>query len=100
MDNDATAGDEVDPAEEAKAEIESGTHQLETLLNAAIDKNFDVFELYVMQNILTVHPKDQPYVRLSHYRNLENMKSSVHQAVSCGPVALSSRYMTGLVNGR
>ncbi|KAG7290386.1 hypothetical protein NEMBOFW57_000386 [Staphylotrichum longicolle] len=33
-------------------EIESGTHQLETLLWASIDKNFDRFEIYVMRNIL------------------------------------------------
>ena len=63
--------DETGPAEAAKAEIESGTHQLETLLNAAIDKNFDVFELYVMQNILIVKPQDQSYMRLSHYRDLD-----------------------------
>ncbi|PTB66545.1 hypothetical protein BBK36DRAFT_1090036, partial [Trichoderma citrinoviride] len=59
------------PEEAAKLEIENGTHQLETLLNASIDKNFDIFELYVMQNIITVRPQDQPYMRLSHYRGLE-----------------------------
>ncbi|KAL7917385.1 Mis12 domain-containing protein [Trichoderma austrokoningii] len=59
------------PEEAAKLEIENGTHQLETLLNASIDKNFDIFELYVMQNILTVRPQDQPYMRLSHYAGLE-----------------------------
>ncbi|KAL6864300.1 Mis12 domain-containing protein [Trichoderma novae-zelandiae] len=59
------------PEEAAKREIENGTHQLETLLNASIDKNFDIFELYVMQNIITVRPQDQPYMRLSHYRGLE-----------------------------
>ncbi|OAA50827.1 Centromere protein Mis12 [Beauveria brongniartii RCEF 3172] len=48
------------PDEAAKREIEHGTHQLETLLNASIDKNFDIFELYVMRNILTVKPDDQP----------------------------------------
>ncbi|KID97719.1 Centromere protein Mis12, partial [Metarhizium majus ARSEF 297] len=55
----------------AKLEIENGTHQLETLLNAAIDKNFDIFELYTMQNILTVKPQDQPFMRLSHYDGLD-----------------------------
>ncbi|KAM0256188.1 hypothetical protein ACHAQJ_005167 [Trichoderma viride] len=59
------------PEEAAKLEIENGTHQLETLLNASIDKNFDIFELYVMQNILTVRPQDQPYMRLSHYHGLD-----------------------------
>ncbi|EHK17700.1 uncharacterized protein TRIVIDRAFT_42852 [Trichoderma virens Gv29-8] len=64
-------GPEVTPEEAAKLEIENGTHQLETLLNASIDKNFDIFELYVMQNIITVRPQDQPYMRLSHYNGLD-----------------------------
>ncbi|KAK0384850.1 hypothetical protein NLU13_7328 [Sarocladium strictum] len=57
--------------EAAKIEIESGTHQLETLLNAAIDKNFDLFELYAMRNILTVKEEDQPFMRLGHYEGLD-----------------------------
>lgn len=61
----------LSPEEAAKLEIENGTHQLETLLNASIDKNFDIFELYVMQNIITVRPQDQPYMRLSHYSGLD-----------------------------
>ncbi|KAM3460644.1 hypothetical protein NHJ6243_005700 [Beauveria neobassiana] len=60
-----------DPDEAAKREIEHGTHQLETLLNASIDKNFDIFELYVMRNILTVKPDDQPYMQLAHYQGLD-----------------------------
>ncbi|CVL00964.1 hypothetical protein FPRO06_05975 [Fusarium proliferatum] len=59
------------PGEAAKLEIEHGTHQLETLLNASIDKNFDLFELYTMRNILTVRPDDQPYMRLAHYEGLD-----------------------------
>ncbi|KAM0352412.1 hypothetical protein ACHAPU_002079 [Fusarium lateritium] len=59
------------PDEAAKLEIEHGTHQLETLLNASIDKNFDLFELYTMRNILTVKPDDQPYMRLAHYEGLD-----------------------------
>ncbi|KIL95866.1 hypothetical protein FAVG1_00604 [Fusarium avenaceum] len=59
------------PDEAAKLEIEHGTHQLETLLNASIDKNFDLFELYAMRNILTVKPDDQPYMRLAHYEGLD-----------------------------
>ena len=64
--------DDVDPAEAARREIEAGTHQLETLLTASIDRNFDKLELYAMQNILTVQPVAlRPYVRLEHYRGLE-----------------------------
>ncbi|KPM39631.1 hypothetical protein AK830_g6911 [Neonectria ditissima] len=59
------------PEEAAHREIENGTHQLETLLNAAIDKNFDLFELYTMNNILKVRPDDQPFLRLAHYDGLD-----------------------------
>ncbi|KAF4984562.1 hypothetical protein FZEAL_296 [Fusarium zealandicum] len=65
------------PEEAAKLEIENGTHQLETLLNASIDKNFDLFELYTMRNILTVRPDDQPYMRLAHYEGLDFAGSQV-----------------------
>ncbi|KAI1804399.1 Mis12 protein-domain-containing protein [Daldinia bambusicola] len=61
-----------DPAEAAKTEIESGTHQLETLLCASIDRNFDKFEIYVLRNILTVRPPDvRNWIRLSHYEGLD-----------------------------
>ncbi|KAL8347361.1 hypothetical protein RB601_003159 [Gaeumannomyces tritici] len=59
-------------AEEAhRHEIENGTHQLETLLCASIDRNFDIFELYVMRNILTVRPDHRDWIRLSHYEGLD-----------------------------
>ncbi|KJZ67913.1 hypothetical protein HIM_12698 [Hirsutella minnesotensis 3608] len=59
------------PEETARREIENGTHQLQTLLNASIDKNFDLFELYTMRNILIVRPQDRPYMRLGHYDGLD-----------------------------
>ncbi|KAK7431800.1 hypothetical protein QQZ08_001741 [Neonectria magnoliae] len=59
------------PDEAARREIENGTHQLETLLNASIDKNFDLFELYTMNNILKVRPEHQPFLRLAHYDGLD-----------------------------
>ncbi|KAI1819324.1 Mis12 protein-domain-containing protein [Xylaria intraflava] len=60
------------PAERAKEEIEAGTHQLETLLCASIDRNFDKFELYVLRNILTVNPPELcNWIRLSHYDGLD-----------------------------
>ncbi|KAI2464985.1 Mis12 protein-domain-containing protein [Annulohypoxylon bovei var. microspora] len=63
---------QVDPAEAAKDEIESGTHQLETLLCASIDRNFDKFEIYVLRNILCVRPPDvRHWMRLSHYERLD-----------------------------
>jgi kinetochore protein Mis12/MTW1 len=59
-------------ADEARRhEVEAGTHQLETLLCAAIDRNFDVFELYVMRNILCLPASDRDWIRLGHYEGLE-----------------------------
>ncbi|KAJ4292253.1 hypothetical protein N0V88_005884 [Collariella sp. IMI 366227] len=55
------AGVEGESEEELAArrhreEVEVGTHQLETLLWASIDKDFDRFEIYVMRNILGGKP--------------------------------------------
>ncbi|KAK8139214.1 hypothetical protein PG984_002594 [Apiospora sp. TS-2023a] len=59
-------------AEQAKAEIENGTHQLETLLTTNIDRNFDKLELYVLRNIFSVKPPDlRNYIRLTHYGGLD-----------------------------
>jgi kinetochore protein Mis12/MTW1 len=56
--------------EKAKHEIENGVHQLETLLEAKIDKNFDKLELYALRNILSVPAEVRDWVRLSHYDGL------------------------------
>lgn len=48
--------------------------QLETLLNATVDKDFDKFEIYTLRNILAVGHDEEglaPWVQLEHYRNLE-----------------------------
>lgn len=45
-------------------------HQLETLLEAKIDKNFDRLEIYALRNILTVPAEVRDWVRLSHYEGL------------------------------
>ena len=67
----------TDPAEAARIEVESGTHQLETLLCASIDRNFDKFEIYVLRNIFCVRPPDvRDWIRLSHYEGLDFSKSS------------------------
>ncbi|KAI1104226.1 Mis12 protein-domain-containing protein [Jackrogersella minutella] len=66
------ARQEEELAEAAKTEIENGTHQLETLLCASIDRNFDKFEIYVLRNILCVRPPDvRTWMRLSHYEGLD-----------------------------
>lgn len=53
-----------------KNEIENGVHQLETLLEAKIDKNFDKFEVYALRNILSVPPEVRNWVKLGHYEGL------------------------------
>ncbi|KAL9004447.1 MAG: hypothetical protein Q9188_002746 [Gyalolechia gomerana] len=55
---------------DAKDEIENGVHQLETLLEATVDKTFDKFEIYTLRNILTVPDDLAPWMRLSHYEGL------------------------------
>ena len=52
---------------EAREEIENGVHQLETLLEATVDKTFDKFEIYTLRNILTVPDDLAPWIRLAHY---------------------------------
>ncbi|KAK6063691.1 hypothetical protein SCUP515_12216 [Seiridium cupressi] len=70
--------DALDPAEQAKNEVEAGTHQLETLLCASIDRNFDKLEIYVLRNILCVKPVDiRNWIRLSHYDGLDFSSLSI-----------------------
>ncbi|KAI9755481.1 MAG: hypothetical protein M4579_004272 [Chaenotheca gracillima] len=54
----------------AKEEIENGVHQLETLLEATVDKNFDKLELYALRNVLAVPDDLAPWMRLGHYEGL------------------------------
>ncbi|WPH03536.1 Hypothetical protein R9X50_00641600 [Acrodontium crateriforme] len=64
-----------DALEDVKTnEIEHGIVQLESLLNATVDKDFDKFEIYTLRNILAVGHEDEglaKWVRLEHYRNLD-----------------------------
>nr|POE72993.1 kinetochore-associated protein mtw1 [Quercus suber] len=56
-------------------EIDTGVVQLESLLNATVDKDFDKFEIYTLRNILAVgHAEDGDlarWVRLEHYRDVD-----------------------------
>lgn len=66
------------PAEAAKTEVEAGTHQLETLLCASIDRNLDKFELFVLRNFLCIQPVDiRDWMRLSHYDGLDFVSAAV-----------------------
>ncbi|KAF1811847.1 hypothetical protein P152DRAFT_53263 [Eremomyces bilateralis CBS 781.70] len=67
---------------QSQAEIEDGSHKLETLVQANVDKNFDKLELFVLQNILTV-PKDLvPWIQLPHYEDIEIVEDSSRSAES------------------
>ena len=52
---------------QAADEIEHGVHQLETLLEATVDRAFDKFELYTLKSILTVPEDVAHWIRLDHY---------------------------------
>ncbi|KAG0058393.1 hypothetical protein BGZ89_001314 [Linnemannia elongata] len=54
---------------DAKVESAKGMHKFETLLEAAVDKNFDRFELYALKNLFGV-PEDVDIV-LPHYEALD-----------------------------
>lgn len=53
--------------EKFQDEIENGVHQLETLLEATVDKTFDRFEIFTLRNILTVPDDLIGWMRLAHY---------------------------------
>ncbi|KAH3902862.1 MIND complex subunit MTW1 SCDLUD_000456 [Saccharomycodes ludwigii] len=54
-------------------EIKIGTAKLESLLEHAIDKNFDKLELYLLRNILNIPDLDERFFRLKHQLNLEKI---------------------------
>lgn len=64
-----------DAVQDAKqTEVDNGIVQLESLLNATIDRDFDKFEIFTLRNILAVGHEEEDlanWVQLEHYRNLE-----------------------------
>ncbi|KAL2824959.1 Mis12 protein-domain-containing protein [Aspergillus cavernicola] len=60
---------------EAQLEIENGLHQLETLLEATVDKAFDKFEIFVLRNIFRVPDDLMGWIRLKHYENISLIQS-------------------------
>lgn len=52
-------------------EIENGVHQFETLLEAAIDRNFDKMEVFALRSCLRVEEGVRDWVRLRHYDGLK-----------------------------
>src|SRR5277367_3134255 len=58
-----------DPEKEGLfTELEFGMAQVETLLENAVDRNFDAFELYVLRNVFNVPEEVEGYLRLQHHQ--------------------------------
>lgn len=49
-------------------ELEFGMAQVETLLENAVDRNFDAFELYVLRNVFNIPEDIDGYIRLKHHQ--------------------------------
>jgi kinetochore protein Mis12/MTW1 len=49
-------------------ELEYGMAQVETLLENAVDRNFDAFELYVLRNVFNVPEDVDGFLRLGHHQ--------------------------------
>jgi kinetochore protein Mis12/MTW1 len=62
-----TDGDGNEDDAEARVELENGVHQLETLLEATVDRNFDKFEIYALRNLFKVPDGLEGWMRLAHY---------------------------------
>jgi kinetochore protein Mis12/MTW1 len=54
--------------EQLYTELEFGMAQVETLLENAVDRNFDAFELYVLRNVFNVPEEVDGYLRLKHHQ--------------------------------
>lgn len=47
-------------------------NRLETLLEAAIDKHFDLFEIYVLRNTFAIKTELIPFIELRHQVRLSS----------------------------
>jgi hypothetical protein len=55
---------------EARLEVEEGTLMLETLMENAVDKNFDKLEIWVLRNVFALSRGDEElvnWIKLGHY---------------------------------
>lgn len=87
---------------EAQLEIENGLHQLETLLEATVDKAFDKFEIFVLRNIFRVPDDLMGWIRLKHYEvsSSSRFKSSLMvslQNITLNPSPEAATFETILV---
>ncbi|BFZ56523.1 hypothetical protein PYCC9005_003570 [Savitreella phatthalungensis] len=52
-------------------ELETGIHKFETLLESAVDRNFDAFELFVLRNIVHIPADLLGHVKLAHQEDID-----------------------------
>lgn len=52
-------------------EVETGIHQFETLLENAVDRNFDAMELFVLRNIVNIPEDLVDFIQLRHHAGLD-----------------------------
>lgn len=52
-------------------EVETGIHKFETLLENAVDRNFDAMELFVLRNIVNIPEDLIGWVQLKHHAGLD-----------------------------
>lgn len=77
--------------EQKQNEIDGGIVQLESLLNATVDKDFDKFEIYTLRNILAVGHEEEdlaPWVQLEHYKGLDLDAAGQNDGLSVEDVQL------------
>lgn len=70
-----------DQYEIPKDEIELGVAKLETLLESSVDRNFDLFELYSLNNILMIPQDlvDEGWFKLEHHKDMKLITSTESQ---------------------
>ncbi|KAF3039340.1 hypothetical protein E8E12_004339 [Didymella heteroderae] len=71
-------GNDVYP--DAALEIEEGVLKLETLMENAVDKNFDKLEIWTLRNVLCLPRGEEElarWVRLGHYEGVEALPKDV-----------------------
>lgn len=52
-------------------EVETGIHKFETLLENAVDRNFDAMELFVLRNIVNIPEDLVGWIQLKHHAGLD-----------------------------
>ncbi|GAA5844182.1 hypothetical protein JCM3766R1_003283 [Sporobolomyces carnicolor] len=74
----AGEGDKVD--EEQQDQVQRGCYRLETLLEHEIDKQFDLFEIFMLRNTFKLDEALIPYLQLPHQINFDATLKGSHES--------------------